>query len=144
MPDAAREPFCKVLSDCTRMLYGFKDARVEIKVKSLGTEITVQIQAPKVELIKKAFDEAYIWGQKPEADRKAGTGDGRQELDSRGRAKWGFPDGHVEIQVRPFKVGPWVPPFSITLDELIAGKPVIDEAYKWGALPAEVRDLQGA
>jgi hypothetical protein len=140
--ETAGEPFCTILSDSTKVLYGFKDARVEIKVK-VGAEITVPISAEKVELIKKAFDAAYLWALKPEDERKAGTGEFKQELDSRGRAKWGFPDGRVELQVRPLKFGPWLPPFSITQAELKTGKPVIDQAYEWSKLPEEVRGLQG-
>lgn len=138
------DPYVKELSPSARVLYGFKDARVEIKIRpSIGPEVTVPIPKDKVEAIKRVFDEAYAWARRPEADRQDGDGKFSQEIDSRGRARWGFRDGRVEIQVRPFKIGPWLPPFSINLEELELGKPVMDEAYSWSGLPEEVRAMQG-
>ncbi len=143
MPETKKEPFAKELSEHVKLLFGYKDARAELRVKPPGMPmIPVKIPIERVEAIKKAFDEAFVWAMKPEEERKAGKGDIERQLDDRGRAKWGFPDGHIQISVRPVKLAPWIP-LEIDRDELLKGKPAMDEVYAWAQLPKDVRDMQG-
>jgi hypothetical protein len=137
------QPFEKVLSDSTRVLFGWKDAHAEIKVKPpVGPEVTVPVSPDQVERVKKLFDEAYLWAMKPEEERKAGVGAREVELEARARGRWEFPDGHIELRIRPIRLSPWIP-IKIDQVELVAGKPVMDEVYAWKCLPEEVRTLQG-
>lgn len=145
MADAAtkREPFTKELSEHVKLYFGYKDARAELRVKPPGLpEIPVKITPERAEQIKKAFDEAYIWAMKSEEDRKGGKGDIERVLDDRGKARWGYPDAHIQLSVRPIKIGPWIP-LTIDRDELLKGKPAMDEVYAWSQLPKEIRDMQG-
>jgi hypothetical protein len=138
-----REPFSKELSEHVKLLFGYKDARAELRVKPPGLPtIPVKVSPERAEAIKKAFDEAFVWAMKPEEERKAGKGDIERQLDDRAKAKWGFPDGHIDLYVRPMKLAPWIP-LQIDRDELLKGKPAMDEVFAWSQLPKDVREMQG-
>jgi hypothetical protein len=140
---AVREPFLRTLSPNVKLFFGFKDGRGELKVKTpIAIVVPVTIPPEKIPLIKKAFDEAYPWALKSEAERKDGKGDIERVLDDRAKVVFGFPDGSVKICVRPIKLSPWIP-VTLSREELLEGKPAMDEVNMWLELPKEVRDLQG-
>lgn len=142
MPEVAREPFLRSLSENVRLFYGYKDGRAELKVKTpVGVEVPATISPEKVVLVKKAFDEAYTWAMKPEDDRKDPK-EVERILDDRGKVSFGYPDGSVKIYVRPIKMSPWIP-IRISRQELLQGKAVMDEVFLWKELPEELRSLQG-
>lgn len=141
MPELKKEPFQATISPKVKILYGYKDAHAQVRV-SAGIEIPVDVLPEQIEKIKEAFDAAYEWAMKSESDRTSGKGDTEKALDPRAKAKWGYPDGHISLYVRPIKISPWIP-ISVSREELIQGKKVMDEVSGWAKLSKEVRDLQG-
>lgn len=143
-----REPFLKQLSEEVALLFGFKDARAELKVKALkAVPITIKVDAARIKVVKEAFDAAYGHAMARDADRKVGKGAEAEtivdrQLDERARAKWGFADCRIELSVRMTKFLPWIP-MTITKEELLTGKPAMDEVWAWAQLPEDVRETQG-
>lgn len=136
------EPFVRSLSPNVRLLFGYKDARAELKVKTpIGVEVPATIPAEKIEAIKRAFDEAFVWAMKPVEERTTPK-ETERILDDRGKVAFGYPDGSVKIYVRPIKFSPWIP-VGISREELLEGKKTMDEVFQWFGLPSDVRDLQG-
>lgn len=139
-----REPFLKQLSDEVALLFGFKDARAELKVKALkAVPVTVRVDHTRIKVVKEAFDAAYSHAMARDADQKEAkeTVVDRQ-LDERAKARWGFADCRIELSVRMTKFLPWIP-MIITKEELLIGKPAMDEVWAWAQLPEDVREAQG-
>lgn len=141
MPELKKEPFEAMLSPKVKIIYGYKDAHAQVRVLS-AMDIPVNITPDQIEKVKEVFDLAREWALKSEAERKSGKGDIEKVLDGRAKACWSFPDGHVSLYVRPFKISPWIP-ITISREELLEGKKIMDEVHGWAKLPQDVRTLQG-
>lgn len=127
------------------LFYGFKDARAELRIMiPAGIVLPVTVPQGKIDPIKKLFTRFYGWAMKSEDERKDGKGDAEEVLDERCKARGEFPDGHVDLYVRPVKVSPWFPPVRLNRLEILEGKPAMDEVHLFSQLPEEVRKLQGA
>ncbi len=96
----------------------------------------------KIEGVRKLFTRFYSWALLPEEGRKDGKGDVEEVLDDRCKARGEYPDGHVELCVRPIKLSPWIP-VRLSREELIHGKKTMDEVYGWLQLPEDIRNFQG-
>jgi hypothetical protein len=149
MADAVkREPFLKVLSENVEILYGYKDGHAVVRVRlpvPLRPWYPVPIPFEAIRRFKKNFDDAWRFGNLTEAEREAEILKAEPRLplqfeardDCRGR--WGYKDAHVELDVK--RVVWFTLPFPF--EEFKLAKAAMDEAYQWGELPAEVRELQG-
>jgi hypothetical protein len=137
------EPWVRKVSPKVKVLFGYRDAHARLEVVApIGIVVPVRLTAFEIEKIKGAFDRAYTWAMKPEAERKAGKGDQEEILDPRGKVTYGFPDGHAVISVRIVaKISPWIP-LDVSRDEVIDGKPIMHEIHQWTLLPQDVRDMQ--
>jgi hypothetical protein len=128
-----REPFEKALSPKVQCRYGFKDAHAVIRVTTpVGIVIPVSVTAAQIATLKKVFEEALGWT----------GGETERQLDPRAKVRFGFPDGHVDLCVKPIVLSPWIP-LALTRDEIKSGKPVMEEVCLWAGLPQDVRSLQG-
>lgn len=139
-----REPFERVLSQNVKVLFGFKDAHAELRVRT-PIKIVVPVSLTPVHIagIRKSFSRAYDWAMKPESERAHGKGDIEDIIDPRGKVTYGFPDAHVDISVRVVAtISPWLTA-GINREELLLGKPVMEEVDLWAQLPEDVRMLQG-
>lgn len=141
MPDV-REPFQKMLSENVIVLYGYKDARMVVKVRlPIPGRPWYSVDIPKDAILKFKlnFDDAYAYGMKPEAER---TLKEHVEFEARHdcRGRWGFKDAHVELLVKRLML--WIP-VIFDFNEFVLGKKAMDEAHGWACLPEEVRQLQG-
>lgn len=148
-PGAKKEPFVSILSPKVKVLYGFKDAHVEVCVKVAIDLPTQQVAPAKIPPLKRTFDRFCGWALKSDAERQAGKGDVDEVLDDRCKVRGEYPDGHVDLCVRltryvPFtKIEvPWIP-IVLSKEEVIGGKKTMDEVYAWHQLPEDVRNLQG-
>lgn len=137
------EPWVRKVSPKVRALFGYRDAHARLEVLApIGIVVPVCLTAVEIEKIKKAFDRAYTWAMKPEDERKGGKGDQEEILDPRGKVTYGFPDGHAVISVRIVaKISPWIP-LDVSREEVLGGKPTMNEIYQWTLLPQDIRDMQ--
>jgi len=145
MSDVAtkKEPFLRVVSPQVKVLFGFKDARAELRVMTpLKIEFPVTVPPDKVPPIKEAFDAAHAVAILSEEER-AKVKETERVIEDRAKVLFGFPDGSGRICIRPFKLAPWIP-IMIHREELIDGKKIMDEVLQWYHLPEEVRNLHGA
>ncbi len=144
MSDTAtkKEPFISVLSPKVKVLYGFKDGHAEVLVVTPIKDFHVPVPVEKIEGVRKLFTRFYGWALKTDEERKDGKGDVEEVLDERCKARGEYPDGHVELCVRPISLSPWIP-VTLSKEELIHGKKTMDEVYGWLQLPEEVRNFQG-
>lgn len=137
-----REPFERILSPKVKVLYGYKDGHAKIAVDTPVLEVPVPVPPEKIAGIRKLFTRYYDWALKSEEERKDGKGDIEEVLDDRCKARGGYPDAHVDMSVRPIKLSPWFP-VALSREEIIRGKPAMDEVWGWLQLPEEIRMLQG-
>lgn len=137
------EPWVRKVSPKVKVLFGYRDAHARLEVQApIGIVVPVHLTALEIEKIKKAFDRAYAWAMKPADERKVGKGDQEEILDPRGKVTYGFPDGHAVISVRVVaKISPWIP-LDVSRDEVMDGKPIMNEIYQWTLLPQDIRDMQ--
>lgn len=140
--ESKKEPFQKVLSDNVVVLYGWKDGHgvVKVKLPIPGRPwYSVEISADIILKFKTNFEDAYIYGCKPESER---TLKNHVEFEARAdcRGRWGYPDGHVEVSFRKMLI--WVP-VKFVFAEFVLAKKAMDEAHAWASMPQDVRDLQG-
>lgn len=141
---SAKEPYERVLSPKVKLLFGFKDARAELKVMTpIGIMVPATVPPPRIPKIKEIFDEAFAFNSKSEEERKKAGGPWEREVEVRAKITFGFPDGHVVISVRPAKIVPWLSA-EITRAEHLEGKKAMDEVFMWYQLPEDVREMQGA
>lgn len=144
MPETVKEPYERALSPKVKLFFGYKDGRAELKVTTpIGIVIPVSISITQISLIKRVFDRFYGWAKKTDEERLGGLGDAEEVLDDRCKARGEFPDGHVDLSVRPVKIAPWVS-IGLSREEVLTGKPVMDEVNLWASLPEDVREFQGA
>ncbi len=148
MTDATiqKEPFRKDLSKNVHVLYGWKDAHALVRAwippnSPIGIWYPVEIPADAIARFKSHFDDAYEFGMKPEAERALFKSPVQFEARSDCRGRWGYPDGHVELDVKRLLV--WFT-LEFPFEEFKLAKAAMDEAHMWQQLPAHVREMQGA
>lgn len=138
-----REPFIKDLSENVQVIYGFKDGHAVVRVRlpiPLRPWYPVEIKANDILRFKEPFDRAYDFGMMPESERllvKTPVEFYARE-DCRGR--YGFPDRHVELEVKRLA---WIK-LEFPFEEFKLAKAAMDDAHAWTLLPEYVRELQGA
>lgn len=139
-----RDPYEKRLSENVVVLYGWKDGHAVVKVRvPPGSPVCVwypvEVPADAIARFTRHFKDAHDHGLKPEPERAMPEPVQFQARDDC-RGRWGYRDGHVELDVKRV--------FWITLkfpfDEFLLAKAAMDEAKLWADLPAEVREMQGA
>lgn len=137
-----KEPFVKNLSPNVQIVYGFKDAHAVVRVRlpiPLRPWYPVEIEPKDIMRFKEPFDRAYIFGMKPEAERKQGKVEEFQAReDCRGR--YGFQDAHVELEVKRLA---WIK-LDFPFEEFKLAKAGMDDVHAWALLPEHIRELQGA
>jgi hypothetical protein len=145
---ATKEPFLKQLSEDVALLFGFKDARAELRIRLIkAVPVTVRVDHTRIKVVREAFDAAYAHATARDADQKEAKEAPKEvvvdrQLDERAKARWGFADCRIELSVRMTKFLPWIP-MIITKEELLIGKPAMDEVWAWAQLPVDVREAQG-
>lgn len=142
MPETKREPFLKTLSENVNVQYGWKDAHAIVRVRlpiPLRPWYTVEIPADAILKFKTNFDDAYVYGSRPESERNMKE-PLQFEARSDCRGRYGYRDAHVELGVKRLFVWIWL---DFPFDEFVLAKKAMDEAYQWAQLPQDVRDLQG-
>lgn len=140
--ESKREPFVSILSPKVKVLYGFKDGHAKVCVDTPVLEVPVPVPPEKIQGIKRLFTRFYDWALKSDEERKDGKGDVEEVLDDRCKARGEYPDGHVDLCVRPIKLSPWIP-IELSKEEVVRGKKTMDEVWGWLQLPEEIRILQG-
>lgn len=138
-----REPFLKELSKNVQVFYGWKDGHARVRAwvpanSPIGVWYPVDIPVEAITRFKKNFEDAYAYGILPPADR---TRQEPVEFEAREdcRGRWGYPDGHVELDLKKIIWFKLVFPF----DEFKLAKAAMDEAHLWASLPENIRELQG-
>lgn len=137
-----REPFVRTLSENVTIHFGYKDGRALVKVRlpiPFRPWYSVVVPAEAIVRFKEPFDRAYQYGMRPEAER---TLESPVEFEARDdcRGRWGYKDAHVDLGVWRLA---WIW-LEFPFEEFKLAKAAMDEAYMWQALPAHVRELQGA
>jgi hypothetical protein len=145
MPDqkTKREPYRRVLSENIAVVYGFIDGHAVVKARlpvPLRPWYSVQVKAETLKLFQMTFKGALDFGEGKSSLALVDPIEIHVREDC--KVRWGFPDRHLELSLKRF--GIWLPPFSITLEELKTGHEALNEACLWADLPADVRELQGA
>ena len=146
---AVRQPFLKVLSENVEILYGWKDAHCVARVRlPLPFRPWYSQEIPKEAILrlKPSFDDGFVFGSRPEAERAEAVAKEPSRYpvqfqareDCRGR--WGYRDGHVELDFR--KAGVWFT-LPFLFGEFRLAKASMDEVHMFALLPEDVRSLQG-
>lgn len=137
------EPWVREISPKVKVLFGYRDGHARLEVLApIGIVVPVNLSVDEIGKINTAFNEAYTYAMKPESERKGGKGDQERVLDPRGKVTFGFEDAHAVISVRIVAtITPWIP-LDITREEIVQGKPHMNEVHQWAQLPQEVREMQ--
>lgn len=136
-------PFVKVLSENVEVVYGFKDARALVRVRlpiPLRPWYPVSIKAAEIVRFKEPFTKAFHFGLKPDDERKKEKKPTEFQAREDCRGRYGYPDAHVELEVKRLA---WIK-LEFPFDEFKLANAAMDDAHAWAQLPEHVRELQGA
>lgn len=162
-----KPPFEIVFSPELKVRYGYRDAHVELEAKvpylPLG-RFKKSFTVEEFKLGKKAFDQARMWKDVPEFQRKrdAPPVPFVVELSDRVSMKYGFPDAHAELVItvieEPEESGgfkakllgaltkklPKEIRHTFSSEEIDSGQSAFSKADLWSNLPEEQRRQLGA
>ena len=148
-------PFEIVLSENVKTRYGYKDAHVGVELRLPAPISTVKefytrdFEDEYVRVLAKALENAALLGEMPPEERERVKTPIIVELGGPVSGKYGFDDGHAELNVKlPFVFRVVLPSGVYThrfeRDEAVLVRDALKKAILWSDLSKEERERMGA